>query len=81
MSEECLICKTPLVYAEKDETMECALCHKREPSKTKCANGHYICSDCHTKGMDALIGFCSDTTSKNPIEILRSSSFIRFALR
>ncbi len=71
MSEECLICKTPLVYAEKDETMECALCHKREPSKTKCANGHYICSDCHTKGMDALIGFCSDTTSKNPIEILR----------
>lgn len=71
MSEECLICKSPLVYAENDETMECALCHKREASKTKCANGHYICNDCHTKGMDALIGFCSSETSKNPIEILR----------
>ena len=71
MSEECLICKSPLIYAENDETMECALCHKRESSKTKCASGHYICNDCHTKGMDALIGFCSSETSKNPIEILR----------
>ena len=71
MSEECLICKASLIYAENGETMECALCHKREASKTKCANGHYICDDCHTKGMDALIGLCSSETSKNPIEILR----------
>ena len=71
MSEECLICKSSLIYAENGETMECALCHKREASKTKCANGHYICDDCHTKGMDALIGLCSSETSKNPIEILR----------
>ena len=72
MSEECLICKASLIYAENGETMECALCHKREASKTKCANGHYICDDCHTKGMDALIGLCSSDTSKNPIEILRT---------
>lgn len=71
MSEECLICKSPLVYAEEDELMECALCHKQEPSKTRCANGHYICNDCHTKGIDALIGFCSSATSKNPIKILQ----------
>ena len=71
MIEECLICKASLIYAENGETMECALCHKREASKTKCANGHYICDDCHTKGMDALIGLCSSETSKNPIEILR----------
>ncbi len=66
-----MICKASLIYAENGETMECALCHKREASKTKCANGHYICDDCHTKGMDALIGLCSSETSKNPIEILR----------
>ena len=71
MNAECLICKKPLVYTETDEFMECALCHKREPSKTKCADGHYICNDCHTQGMDDLIGLCLQTPSKNPITIIR----------
>ena len=70
MNEECLICKAPLVYLEKDETMECAICHRRESSKTRCVNGHYVCNDCHTKGLDAIIALCRQETSKNPIEIV-----------
>ena len=27
MKEECIICKAPLIYLEKDEMMECVLCH------------------------------------------------------
>ena len=30
MKEECIICKAPLIYLEKDEMMECVLCHKKE---------------------------------------------------
>lgn len=70
MNEECLICKAPLEYLEKDEMMECALCHKKEPSKTKCVNGHYVCSECHTKGMDEIISVCLSETSCNPIDII-----------
>lgn len=50
--------------------MECAICHKRENSKTRCVNGHYICNECHTQGMDSIIGLCLAETSKNPIEII-----------
>ena len=70
MKEECLICKAPLEYLEADEPMECAICHKKENSKTRCVNGHYVCNDCHTSGMDAIIGLCLKETSTNPIEIL-----------
>ena len=70
MNEECLICKAPLEYLEQDALMECSLCHKKENSKTRCVHGHYVCNDCHTKGMDAIIGLCMNTSSKNPIEIL-----------
>jgi len=70
MKDECLICRAPLEYSEKDELMECVICHKKENSKTKCVNGHYICNECHTKGMDAIIGLCLENSSKNPIEIL-----------
>lgn len=30
MSEECIICGAPLEYLERDEMMECMLCHKKE---------------------------------------------------
>lgn len=71
MSEECVICKAPLEYLENDEVMECAFCHKKVNSKTRCVNGHFVCDDCHTKGVDTIIGLCLSTNSRNPIEIVR----------
>ena len=70
MKEECLICKAPLTYLEKDEFMECAICHKKENSKTRCINGHYVCNECHTKGLDSIIGLCLEEASKDPIHII-----------
>ena len=69
-NEECLICKAPLEYLETGELMECAICHKKEISKTRCVNGHYVCNECHTEGMDAIIGVCLEESSKDPVEIL-----------
>ena len=70
MNEECLICKAPLAYLDRDETMTCALCHKVQSSKTRCVKGHFVCDACHTAGMDKLISICLNTVSRNPIEIL-----------
>ena len=69
-NEECLICGAPLEYLNSNTMMECVLCHKQEPSKTRCANGHYVCNDCHTKGLDSVIVMCLQEASRNPIEIL-----------
>lgn len=70
MKEECLICGVPLEYLERDEIMECAVCHKKEKSKTRCINGHYVCNECHMSGMDTIIGLCLKEASKNPMEIM-----------
>ena len=69
-NEECLICGAPLEYLAQDTLMECVLCHKQEPSKTRCVEGHYVCNDCHTAGMDSIIALCMAETSKDPIAIL-----------
>ncbi|MBQ8408222.1 MAG: SAM-dependent methyltransferase [Clostridia bacterium] len=71
MKDECLICGAPLKYLENDELMECAVCHKKENSKTVCENGHYICNECHTQGMDSIVGVCLAETSKNPVKIIQ----------
>lgn len=78
MNEECLICKAPLEYLDKDVLMECAICHKNEPSKTRCTHGHYVCNECHTAGMDAIIGLCLAETSKNPVEIIERMMALPF---
>ena len=51
MKDECLICGSPLKYLENDELMECAICHKKENSKTACVKGHNVSNECHTQGM------------------------------
>ena len=78
MKEECLICKAPLEYLLEDTLMECAICRKQESSKTRCIHGHYVCSDCHTQGMDQLIALCLEETSKDPVRILEKMMDLPF---
>ena len=78
LREECLICKAPLEYLILDEMMECAICHKTEMSKTRCVRGHFVCSECHTQGMDSIFGICLEETSQNPIAILENMMAMPF---
>ena len=58
--------------------MACAICGKAEPSKTRCIKGHYVCSECHTPGMDSILGLCLSETSKDPLEILEKMMAMPF---
>ncbi len=78
MKNECLICGAPLKYSENDEQMECAVCHGKENSKTSCENGHYVCNECHTQGMDSIVGVCLAEASKDPIAILQKMMSLPF---
>ena len=78
MADECIICKDKLEYLEKNEIMECSICHKKENSKTRCINKHYVCNECHTYGLDLIIDICLNETSKNPIEIIEKMMNLPF---
>ena len=78
MSEECLICGAQLEYLEQDATMECVICHKKEPSKTRCVNGHYVCNSCHTQGLDGIFGLCLASDSTDPIALIRQMMAMPF---
>lgn len=78
MKEECLICNAPLKYLEKKIDMEYAICYKTESSNTCCEQGHYVCNECHTKGIDAIYKLCLEESSKNPIDILEKMMSLSF---
>ena len=70
MNDECLICKAPLEYLDKDVMMECSICRRMELSKTRCIKGHYVCNECHMKGLDSILEICLSDTGKDPVGIL-----------
>ena len=70
MKEECLICKAPLEYFQVDVMMECSICHRSETSKTRCVNGHFVCNECHSKGVDSIVRLCLKEASSDPLEII-----------
>ena len=78
MKDECLICGAPLEYLDEDVPMTCVLCGKAENSKTRCVQGHYVCSECHMSGMDEIVGLCLEETSANPIAILEKMMSLAF---
>ncbi len=78
MKDECLICGAPLEYLETDALMECEICHKKENSRTRCVNGHYVCNECHMQGLDTIIGLCMEETSGDPAAILEKMMALPF---
>ena len=50
-----------------------AICHKQELSKTRCLNGHYVCNECHTKGIDKVI--CEEV-HRDDMVILENVDFV-----
>lgn len=70
MKEECLICSAPVKYLSKNINVECEICHKKESSNMICENSHYICNQCHMKGLTTIIDICLHEDSANPLVIL-----------
>lgn len=70
MKEECLICKSPLEYLNEDIKMECEFCHRSFQSKTRCVNGHYVCDECHVRGIDSIFTICRNEKGSDPAVIL-----------
>lgn len=70
----CLICEAPLVYWEQAREVTCVMCGKVETGRSICEAGHYVCDTCHrAKGVDHIIGLCSDSESSDPVAIMNEA--------
>ncbi len=78
MAEECLVCGSPLEYLHESTDMACFLCGKREQSRTRCVNGHYVCNECHTRGLDSIVRACLEASSKDPVQIMETLMSLPF---
>jgi len=78
MADECLICGAELEYLPQEVRMTCALCGKEEMTPCRCANGHYVCNECHMEGLSSFFSVCLRSTSCDPVAILEELMALPF---
>ena len=68
----CLVCGRPLVYFEKAQEMECAICHGKFKSCASCEAGHFVCDRCHgEQGIRDVIAYCMQSSSRDPVAMMQ----------
>jgi Putative redox-active protein (C_GCAxxG_C_C). len=59
-----------LEYFDQGKELTCSQCGKHEIANISCSNGHYICDECHGKGvLDLVKDYITSCKSKDPLEI------------
>ena len=67
---DCLICGAELIYLDSAQPLECAYCRQTFDSNVACADGHYICDECHSlPAIDLIRQFCVGSESTDPLEM------------
>ena len=67
---DCLICGAELLYQSEPAQSDCYFCGEAYQSDVKCANGHFICDQCHSSPANALIHrYCIDSESADSLEM------------
>ncbi|MDD4716211.1 MAG: DUF5714 domain-containing protein, partial [Oscillospiraceae bacterium] len=68
----CLICGAPLVYRDRAEPMECAICHQTAEGNASCQTGHFVCDSCHSmSALSAIRSIGLQTNAKDPLVIAK----------
>jgi radical SAM protein with 4Fe4S-binding SPASM domain len=64
----CMICGESLVYWGKSVSQQCDICGEMFQSNISCANGHYVCDNCHRGDtLDHMEALLIKSTKTNPI--------------
>ncbi|WP_024955708.1 radical SAM protein [Sulfurospirillum arcachonense] len=66
----CMVCKSPLIYANTTEAVECFYCKIKSQSSVTCKDGHFVCDACHSKEALVVIEqICQSSTKTDMIEL------------
>jgi len=66
----CLVCGAPLQYLQVAVDTECAICGSRLRTRSRCAEGHFVCDQCHGGDyMRFMHHYLAQCESTDPVEV------------
>lgn len=71
VDQNCIICRSPLIYSAESSKKTCELCGNVFFSPSECEKGHYVCDACHSMDAFTVIrNVCKKTKLDDPIAIM-----------
>lgn len=68
-SQNCMICGKPLIYFQKEQLLECCVCHKLKAANAQCEDGHFVCDECHAGGGAAILDLLQHSREQDPVAL------------
>lgn len=67
----CMLCGKPLRYDLLPVMRRCTVCGEEKLSDAMCEDGHFVCNECHSAGLDEFfVPFLLQSTEKDPLQLL-----------
>ncbi len=68
----CLVCGKEVLTEVTPLEQTCDLCGKSTANQFHCQDGHFVCKNCHIKGViESAIMFCNCCNLRDPVEIIK----------
>ncbi|MDH3360616.1 MAG: DUF5714 domain-containing protein, partial [Desulfobulbaceae bacterium] len=68
----CMVCGGDLTYLAQGIRAQCFYCGGNKRTNAVCADGHYVCDDCHQEdGLSAIRLICAETAEKDMLTLLQ----------
>lgn len=66
----CIICGSDLNYREETSNFTCSVCSGTFRSNVQCAQGHFVCDNCHrADALEYIEQYCRNSSGKNPLQM------------
>ncbi len=69
----CMVCGADLIYLENNQDLQCHYCERVLAASCRCANGHFVCDDCHrADAVDIIRSVCLQSSESDPVALMRT---------
>jgi MoaA/NifB/PqqE/SkfB family radical SAM enzyme/SAM-dependent methyltransferase len=67
---DCMVCGAPLEYLPEDRDAQCHYCGRTRTANARCAEGHYVCDDCHSSdALEVIENICRESTETDMLAL------------
>ena len=68
----CMVCGGEIAYLAQGERVQCYYCGGNHQANAVCAEGHYVCDDCHQEdGLSVIRLICAETGETDMLALLQ----------
>lgn len=69
----CMVCGKDLIYLDADQDLSCSFCGRIIPANAQCAEGHFVCDNCHrADAVEIITQVCLHSRESDAVALMQA---------